>query len=184
MICFEDLIWLFNSNEQSRNIIRMNIAEGALLYKYSKLSCDKNNGSILVEIGRKFGGSTAIMAANLKEKDRLFSIDIVFHNECNKNLSELYSFNSIEFINNKSEVIAKNWNKKIDFLLIDGDHSYSGVKKDIKLWTPWIKKCGYVFFHDVLGKKQELRPLIDNLLKSGWKEVARADSSLCLQKTV
>ena len=33
---FEDLIWLFTSNVASRGVVRLNIAEGALLYKYCK----------------------------------------------------------------------------------------------------------------------------------------------------
>jgi hypothetical protein len=35
-----------------------------------------------------------------------------------------------------------------DFVFIDGDHSYSGCKKDIKLWFKKIKKGGYICGHD------------------------------------
>lgn len=36
----------------------------------------------------------------------------------------------------------------LDFVFIDGNHSYDGVSKDIKLWLPKIKKGGFIAFHD------------------------------------
>lgn len=39
-------------------------------------------------------------------------------------------------------------NESIDFVFIDGDHSYEGVKKDIELWLPKIKKTGFISGHD------------------------------------
>jgi predicted O-methyltransferase YrrM len=37
----------------------------------------------------------------------------------------------------------------IDFLFIDGDHSYQGVKKDWEMYGPLVKKGGVIVFHDV-----------------------------------
>lgn len=39
-------------------------------------------------------------------------------------------------------------NGSLDFVFIDGDHSYVGVSKDIKLWLPKIKKGGWIGGHD------------------------------------
>lgn len=36
----------------------------------------------------------------------------------------------------------------IDFLFIDGDHSYEGVQKDWTLWSPHVAIGGYVALHD------------------------------------
>jgi len=36
----------------------------------------------------------------------------------------------------------------IDFLFIDGDHSYEGVQTDWNLWTPLIGAGGIVALHD------------------------------------
>jgi len=36
----------------------------------------------------------------------------------------------------------------IHLLLIDGDHHYEAVKKDIAGWTPKVAVGGYVIFHD------------------------------------
>jgi len=37
----------------------------------------------------------------------------------------------------------------LDFLFIDGDHSYEGVKKDFEMYSPLVKKEGIIAFHDI-----------------------------------
>ena len=37
----------------------------------------------------------------------------------------------------------------IDFLFIDGDHSYEGVKQDFELYAPLVRNGGIVALHDV-----------------------------------
>ncbi len=41
--------------------------------------------------------------------------------------------------------------EKLDFLFIDGDHSYEGVKRDFEMYAPLVKKGGLVAFHDIAG---------------------------------
>lgn len=41
--------------------------------------------------------------------------------------------------------------KKIDFLFIDGDHTYEGVKKDFNTYSPLVKKGGIIAFHDIVS---------------------------------
>lgn len=38
----------------------------------------------------------------------------------------------------------------VDFLFIDGDHSYEGVKKDFKMYKGLVKEDGYIAFHDIV----------------------------------
>ena len=37
----------------------------------------------------------------------------------------------------------------IDFLMIDGDHSYDGVKRDFELYSPLVAEDGLIAFHDI-----------------------------------
>lgn len=38
----------------------------------------------------------------------------------------------------------------LDFLLIDGDHTYEGVKKDFLLYGSLVRKGGIIAFHDIV----------------------------------
>ena len=40
-------------------------------------------------------------------------------------------------------------NGSIDFLFIDGDHSYDGVKADYRRYEPLVAKGGIIAFHDI-----------------------------------
>ena len=37
----------------------------------------------------------------------------------------------------------------LDFVFIDGDHTYEGVKRDFELYSPLVRKGGIVAFHDI-----------------------------------
>lgn len=56
------------------------------------------------------------------------------------------------FINSTSENAYYNFfvlhDIKIDFLFIDGDHSYEGVKKDFELYSQIISENGVIVLHD------------------------------------
>jgi len=38
---------------------------------------------------------------------------------------------------------------QVDFLFIDADHAYEGVKKDFELYAPFVRQGGVIAFHDV-----------------------------------
>ena len=47
----------------------------------------------------------------------------------------------------------------LDFIFIDGDHSYAGVKRDFEDYSPLVRKGGLVGFHDTIyGDGPDLRP--------------------------
>lgn len=72
---------------------------------------------------------------------------------------------SVQYIVGYSKEVAKTWNDKIDFLIIDGDHTACGVRQDIQSWARFAKR--YIWFHDYNGKSMglpdypESRELID-----------------------
>ena len=43
--------------------------------------------------------------------------------------------------------------EKLDFIFIDGDHTYEGVKKDYEMYYTLMKKGGIIGFHDLVDKK-------------------------------
>jgi len=52
----------------------------------------------------------------------------------------------------KSEdLIARIPDDSLDFVFIDGDHSFEAVKKDLRMWHPKVKKGGLVSGHDLFN---------------------------------
>lgn len=44
-------------------------------------------------------------------------------------------------------------NNELDYLFIDGDHSYDGVKQDYLNYKDFVKDTGIIVFHDIKGDK-------------------------------
>jgi predicted O-methyltransferase YrrM len=45
----------------------------------------------------------------------------------------------------------------LDYLFIDGDHAYEGVKRDFELYAPLVGKGGVIAFHDIADHPAETR---------------------------
>lgn len=124
---------------------------------------------VVVEIGSARGRSTCFMGMALKENGsgQLFAIDPHTRNDWNdEHLTDTYGLlthnvrrlrleKQIEILRDTSDNVAGHWNLAIDILFIDGDHSYEGVKRDWKKFSPFVNPFGGVIFHDTLW---ELRP--------------------------
>ena len=55
----------------------------------------------------------------------------------------------VTILNKSSEDASKEVEDgSLDFVYIDGGHSYDAVKKDMKTWLPKLKKGGYLCGHD------------------------------------
>jgi len=62
--------------------------------------------------------------------------------------------------------IGKTWDKPIDFLFVDADHTRAGVIKDIELWKPHVKHGGFILFHDYdHGFWPDIKPVVDKEMK-------------------
>ena len=57
---------------------------------------------------------------------------------------------SVEAHRAYSRDLARDWNRPIRFLWIDGDHTYAGAKEDIDRFGTHVVPGGIVAFHDVL----------------------------------
>lgn len=48
-----------------------------------------------------------------------------------------------------SAAAAQEWSGgNIDLLIVDADHTYAGVRRDILAWSKFIREGGTIFFHD------------------------------------
>jgi predicted O-methyltransferase YrrM len=55
----------------------------------------------------------------------------------------------------------------IDFIFIDGDHSYAACKADILAWAPFVKRGGVIAFHDFGSRADGVTRAIFEEIKAG-----------------
>lgn len=71
--------------------------------------------------------------------------------------------------------------QQVDFLFIDGDHTYEGVKKDFQMYSPLVRKGGLIAFHDICRGPPELAGAVNkfwNEIKPGYfhKEIVNSSN--------
>lgn len=128
----------------------------------------KHRPKVLCEIGSFRGGSLFIFCYAAQDGSEIFSIDI------NYPLKRKVAHSRFAFKNQKIVCIegdshsTKTWrklsrklrNQNIDFLFIDGDHTFEGVQKDFEMYYPLVSSQGIIAFHDIVP---------DSTLKTGKK---------------
>lgn len=62
--------------------------------------------------------------------------------------------------------------RKVDFLFIDADHTYEGVKKDFELYSTLVRPGGVIAFHDIVPHPPEYHCGVDIF----WNEIKRPES--------
>ena len=136
---FSELLWLFNSTRDTRDIIRLDLREAGLLYKYAKqtwiepkkLFHHTGKGNTILEIGRYWGGSTVLLATATHNSDvNIVSVDVV--EGCHDPDADdwLKDYSEKERIDIRVDNSHAMENIPLSLLFVDGDHSYEGIKKD------------------------------------------------------
>ncbi|MBI2664402.1 class I SAM-dependent methyltransferase [Candidatus Woesearchaeota archaeon] len=136
-------------------------AEGRFLYNSAR-KCPQS--AAIVEIGSWKGKSTVWLASGSKDGNHAAVYAIDPHtgsSEHKKMFGKVWTFEEfkqnvkaakvdglVKPIVKTSEAAARNWDKKIGFLWIDGAHEYEMVLLDYKLWEPHLIDGGVIAFHD------------------------------------
>jgi predicted O-methyltransferase YrrM len=122
---------------------------------------------VTVELGVAWGFSTFCFA--MPRIGHVYGIDTFEGDQYTGDYSGSYEYvlhrqekllmnDNVTFIKGNFDDVVKTWDKKIDILHIDGDHSYEAVKKDYENWSPHLAENGIVLFHDsyvdMLGGRQ------------------------------
>jgi cephalosporin hydroxylase len=127
----------FVKNLNIKNFMEIGTNQGGTFYCWSKI-CAEDGLKISVDWTHEARGGTA----NFNIEDR------------NNVLKGLGS--NVHIINGDShsediyqQVKAIIGDEKLDFLFIDGDHSHLGVKLDYHMYKEFVKKGGWIGFHDI-----------------------------------
>jgi cephalosporin hydroxylase len=111
-----------------------------------------------LEIGTQNGGTLFLLASMCAPDAELVSIDISY------NRIKRYSFprlgrkqQRIVCLQADSHAPATRQrverqlaDQKLDFLFIDGDHTFEGVAADFQLFAPLVRPGGIIAFHDII----------------------------------
>ena len=104
---------------------------------------------------------------------------------------------NVEWKTGDSTIYHKQFSGPIDLLLIDGDHHYSTISKDIAGWAPKVRVGGIVIFHDYKPTPLNLRQFpeladVKRAVTEGarsereqgrkWKTMSRADSVVAFRR--
>lgn len=131
---------------------------------------EKNPPRHLLEIGTATGGTLFMFTRVAAQDADIISIDLPFGrygagylryrlpllrafavSEQKMNLLRLNSHHP-DTIKRLKEILN---GQQLDFLFIDGDHSYEGVKADFENYSPLVKPGGLIAFHDIVDNDKD-----------------------------
>jgi predicted O-methyltransferase YrrM len=144
-------------NKKPKIILEIGSARGGTLFLFSKYA-SKNATIISVDLpGGEFGGGYSKSRIPIFEKfiEKEQKIELIRNNSHLKNT--------------KNKVLEILKNKKIDFLFIDGDHTYKGVKTDFNLYSQLVSKGGIIALHDIAKHPKETNCQVDKF----WNEIKK-----------
>jgi hypothetical protein len=161
-----------------------------------------NGRSSLVEIGVAEGVSALAAREVMAENATLFLIDpfhlsrvpaLNFVKRAAHRAVEACPRGRVQWIEKFSHDAVKGWNTTLDFLLIDGDHSEAGVRRDWDEWSPFVQLGGVTVFHDArvfdggwpsaaYGPVKLTNAIFRENPVPGWKLVDEVDSLVVAQR--
>jgi predicted O-methyltransferase YrrM len=184
---FEDLAFMFSSNQLNHGVASLQIDEAALLFRLAR---DVQRGPI-AEIGRFKGGSTVVFAAALPDGVELWSYD--FHVALRPDMpggeldAELRDALGRFGLGGKVHLLVADSRtaepppEPLELLFVDGDHSYEGAKADYERWRAFLRPGGHLLFHDAVdtGGYGNVYPGVARLVAEigpGWERQPGAGS--------
>jgi len=120
----------------------------------------ETEGKVFVEVGSYLGASACYLAEAIQAKagKNLYCVDTWKNDAMSEGKRDTYA----EFQSNTrryggvivpmrgvSAEVAKNFEQGVDFLFLDADHSYEGIRADVNAWFPKLNAGALVVFHDI-----------------------------------
>lgn len=184
--------------------------EGVLLYEMAKKYCTK---SFAVEIGSYCGKSACYIGQACKEKGTyLVTIDHHRGSEEQQFGEEYFDSEEYDYKNNRvdtlptllrnisqfeldeyikvvvdnSESASKKIKGEIDFLFIDGSHTFASARNDYESWKNKIRAGGILTIHDIYDSEEEggqaPREIFEKAITEDFTLVNRVNSLVALEK--
>lgn len=161
------------------NILEIGTKFGGTFYIWNKINPDGMNISIDMSDGGQHGG---ILNEEMDQRDLWFNERF---NNChfirgdsheNSTLAKLYQKLCFDLVEPDDRIIVTPWEKeRIDFLFIDGDHTYEGVRQDFLNFEPLCKPKSIIAFHDIIISDQHHSRNV--FVGEFWRELTKVRNS-------
>lgn len=138
---------------------------------YTQMVAQAPNTAHFVEVGSWKGKSSAFMAVEIIRSKKQIRFDCVdtwqgspehqaggafvdehvidgtLFDEFVKNMQPVHmNYHAVKLSSTQAAIQYKN--QSLDFVFLDGDHSYAAVHEDILAWAPKVKSGGFIGGHD------------------------------------
>lgn len=159
------------------------------------------NAKHIAEIGVFEGYNTREFALNSSEDTVIYAIDPFIRGNLGISYLKIIALNNwrknkvihkIKILRGLSWDVYEEIDKLFDFIFIDGDHSFEGVKRDFDLYSQKLSLNGVIAFHDARVFENGWTSngwgpvhLIETYIKpSGkWKIIEEVDSTVFIQRS-
>ncbi len=135
-------------------------------------------GGNLLNLGCCRGGSAILLARGLhdsKYSGRVWTVDIYPRRDlriASKNIHD----SGVEHLITQCRGTTESWTARLakvapfNFIFIDADHSYDGVKSDWKNYSPMLSGDGLIAFHDTNAEPVD-KVIREEVEGRGWKQI-------------
>ena len=145
---FEDLAFLFSSNQANHGVAQLSFVEAALLYRLA--------GSVsgpVVEIGRYKGGGTLVLAAGLGEGVDLWSYDTQEKAGSDIDAGIARALDRYGLAPRVHLAVGSSHEvelpaPELGLVFLDGDPTYAGTRADVERWGSALRCGGHLLLHD------------------------------------
>ncbi len=177
-----DLDRVIDDAWQKANRIPGHLGENEARFLGTLAACSPGSG-VIVEIGSLKGKST-VMLASIAARYGLGPVvaidphtspaatDVAINNgstfdEFMNSLRSSGVESQVEVHRSFSQDVAKQWNRPIRLLWIDGDHTYQGTKQDFDGFAPYLSAGAIIAFHDSLNAYEgPITVFVNDVLRS------------------
>lgn len=156
----------------------MTIAERIQLFQ---LASNVNGNA--VEVGSYLGASACFLAKGLatNPSSRLYCVDTWNNDAMSEGTRDTFSIfmrNTTRFskiispLRGRSVDVSANFRESIQFLFLDGDHSFEGISSDWASWSRYLVPGAIVVLHDI-GWAEGVQRHFDHTISHRLKNVER-----------
>jgi predicted O-methyltransferase YrrM len=135
-----------------------------------------------LEIGTNYGGTLFLLCAVSPPQAKIISVDLPYgpfgggypkrkapiFRRFPKSGQELHLIRANSHsAETKEHVVSLLRRDQLDYLFIDADHTYEGVRRDFEMYSPLVRSGGMVAFHDIVTHQQETQCEVERF----WNEI-------------